>query len=383
MARRSARPAAVPAVDLAARLEGGPVPAVVVLAGAETWFREEGLRLVTRRVLPDGDPGAALLRLDAKRPEDRSGVSGVVDELRSGSLFGGGKVVAVDNADAAAGPWAEGRKSPLRNLAEAGLASAVEGSVLVLLTTRAVKGASAVPVAPLIEAGALVVDCRPLYDAPGSWQRGAAPYDHEVARWIVRRLASRHGKEVDLADAHALSRLVGSDLGELDAALATLAVFLGARRRVVEEDVHAALGATRTDPAWRLTDAVADGDLPRALELLEAACDRGVPDGRGGQVTSPEALFHFLEAALHGTWRRLLGGAEALARGEAPAEVARAQGIPSFRADEFLARCRRDPAELLARHGAFLEAEQGVKGGGVPARLALERLVVHLVGPTP
>ena len=377
MARRTARPPALPAVDLAARLAKGALPSVVVLAGAERWFREEGLRRVVARVLPDGDSGASLLRFDARRAEDRGEVSGAIDELRSRALFGGGKVVAIDNADAAAGPWAEGRKSAIRNLAEAGLA-ADTASVLVLLTARPVRGQSPIPAAALVEAGALVVDCRSLYDAPGSWQRGVAPYDHEVSRWIARRLDEVHGKRMDLADAHALAQLVGSDLGELDAALRSLALYVGGRASVGGKDVHETLGATRSDPAWHLTDAVARRDMDAALTLLETAFDRGVPDSRGGQVTSPEALFSFLVASLHATWRRLLAGAEGLARGEAPAELAKGLGIPSFRAEAFLGHCRRDPAELLAGHRAFLEAETGVKSGGVPARLALQRLVVAL-----
>lgn len=377
MARQSSRPPAVPAVDLERRLAEASLPSVVVLAGAERWLREEGVRLVVDRVLPGGDSGASLLRFDARRPEDRSDVSGAIDELRSATLFGGGKVIVVDNADVAAGPWAEGRKSPIRNLAEAGMA-ADTASVLILQTGRPVRGSSPIPAAGLVKAGALVVDCRPLYDAPASWQRGGAPYDHELSRWIVRRAGSAHDKRMELADAHALSRLVGSDLGDLDAALDSLALYVGTRPSIGEQDVHKALGATRSDPAWRLTDAVAEQDLERALDLLDVAFERGVPDSRGGHVTSPEALFGFVTAALHTTWRRLLAGAEGLARGESSTEVAKGLGIPSFRAEEFIARCRRNPSELLERHAAFFEAEMGVKGGSVPARMALQRLVVAL-----
>lgn len=379
MARRS-KPSALSVTQLGRHLDRA-LPAVIVLAGAERWFREEGLRQITRRVLPDGDSGASLSVFDAKRPEDRAGVSGAIDELQSASLFSEGKVVAVDNADAAAGPWAKGRKSPLRNLAEAGLAAKAPGSVLVLLTARPVRGQSAIPAAAIGEAGALVVDCRALYDAPASWQRGSAPYDHELSRWILHRIGEVHGKRLDLTDAHAISRLVGSRPGDLAAALATLASYVGDRDAVGEQDVHAALGATRMDPAWRITGAVADRDADTAFQLLETAFARGVPDSRGGRVSNAPALFGFLCASLHGTWRRLLAGAEGLARGEEPAEVAKAVGIPSFRADEFLGRCRRDPVEMLERHAAFFEAEVGVKGGGVPARVALERLVARLSAP--
>jgi hypothetical protein len=60
--------------------------------------------------------------------------------------------------------------------------------------------------------------------------------------------------------------------------------------------------------------------------------------------------------------------------------VAKAQGVPPFLAQRFLGRCRRDPALLLELHRGFIDAEAGVKGGGVPPRLAAERLVTHLVG---
>lgn len=369
---------ALPAPEFARRLDEGVGP-VVVLAGAERWFREEGLRQVVARVLPDGDPGGALLRYDARRAEDRSGVSGAIDELRSSSLFAGGKVVAVDYAEAAVGPWAKGPKSPIRNLVEAALAAPVAGSVLVLLTPRPVRGQSPIPTAALVKAGALVVDCRALYDAPGSWQHGVPAWDHELARYLSARMQEVHGRRLERPDAHALTRLVGSGLSDLDASLETLALYLGEKQTVDSDDVHEALGATRSDPAWKLTDAVADRDVSRAFDWLEAAFTRGIPDGRGGMITAADSIFVFVTASLHSSWRRLLAGAEGLARGEPPEEVARAAGIPPFRAREWLGRCRRDPADLLARHAAFLEAEAGVKGGLAPPRLALERLVARLV----
>lgn len=380
MAARKPSPA-TPAPALVAKLDAG-VPPVVVLAGGERWFREEGVREIVARCLPDGDPGASFLRVDAKRVEDRSEVSAAIDELRSASLFGGGKVVAIDNPEAAAGPWVSGRASPITTLAKAALATPVPGSTLVLVTTRPCRGSSPAPVATLVKAGALVVDCRPLYDAPASWQRGAAPHEHELAAFVARRMSEVHGKRLSRVDAHAITRLVGSDLGSLDTSLRTLALYVGDGTTVGPEEIHAALGRTRNDPSWRLTDAVADGDAARAFELLEAAFARGVPDGRGAVVSNPDALFGFVGAALFSTWRRLLAGAEALALGEDAAGAARAQGVPPFKVDAFLDQCRRrDPADLLARSGAFLEAELGVKGGTTPARVALERLVARLTAP--
>ena len=77
--------------------------------------------------------------------------------------------------------------------------------------------------------------------------------------------------------------------------------------------------------------------------------------------------------------RRVLAGAEGLARGESAEDVTRAAGMPPFLSGPFSARCRRRPDDLLAMSEAFFEAEAGIKGGGVPHRLATERLVLRLV----
>ncbi|MFV1958222.1 MAG: hypothetical protein ACC662_02290, partial [Planctomycetota bacterium] len=203
---RAPAPKPLPAPDLPARLAQG-VPQVVVLAGAEPWFREDGLARIVARVLPDGDCGGAFQRHDARRPEDREGVSAAIDEVRTRSLFGGGKVIAIDNAESASGPWAAvGRTSPMTVLARAALASPQPERVLVLLTSRPVKGKGAAPVASLAKAGALVVDCRALYDTPGAWRRGVPPYENELARFLSRRMRELYDKRLDLLAAHALAQ---------------------------------------------------------------------------------------------------------------------------------------------------------------------------------
>jgi hypothetical protein len=253
------------------------------------------------------------------------------------------------------------------------------GARLVVSTTLPVKGRGSVATRALVEAGAWVVDCRPLYDAPAPWERGVAPYDHELARYLVTRLKRQHRKRLTVEDAHALTQLVGNDLARLDDALRSLALYAGTGETVCAKDIEATVGATREDPVWRLVDAVLDGDVATATAHVERAFDRGLADARGGLLTRPEALAAVIGGALHAAFRRVLAGAEALAAGESPEAVAKAQGVAPFLAPRFLERCGRDPARLLDLHAAFLEAEAGTKGGGVPARLATERLVVRLV----
>lgn len=359
-----------------ARLKREGLPAVLVLAGTDGWLRARSLDVAVRAALPEGDPGGALVRLDGRVPEQRERVAGALDELRSASLFAPDKVVIVENPEAAPLP---GRAATVTQLAKGALASPAPGALLILSTSQPVKGRGCVSAKALADAGAWLVDCRSLYDAPAPWERGLAPYDHELSRFVAMHMKRAYKKKLSLGDAHAITRRAGNHLGQLDDALRSLALFVGEREAVTAEDIEQSVGRTREDPVWKLVDAVLDADLDGALDLITASFERGVTDQRGAVTSRPEALFAIVTASLHGAWRRLLGGAEGLARGESGEEIAKVQGIPPFLATRFAERCRRSPARILALHQAFLRAETGVKGGGVPARLACERLVASLV----
>lgn len=367
----------MPAPQLEVRLGRERPPAVVVVAGSERWFRHRAVEQLLAHALPEGDPGGALVRLDGRALEDQPGVSHALDELRSASLFAPAKVVVVDHAEGVTHAGKRGM-SALTQLVKDALGSAPDGSLLVLVTQRPVKGKSCVPAGKLAGAGAWVVDCRALYDAPGPWERGAVLHDHELSRFLARRMKAAHGKRLNLEDAHALTRTVGSDLGELDGALEALALYVGEREAVTAEDVHESIGETREDPLWRLADAVFERRLEDAMALVEAAFDRGVTDQRGNVVARAESLAPMIIATLQSSWRRILAASEGLARGESAEAVTKDAGLPPFLSASFTARCRRRPDEVLSMAEALFQAETGIKGGNVPPRLATERLVVRL-----
>ena len=114
-------------------------------------------------------------------------------------------------------------------------------------------------------------------------------------------------------------------------------------------------------------------DAGKAFALAAAAFERGLSDVRGRVAVRPEAVFPVLSSALHSSWRRTMLVAEALARGEDPAGLASLSGLPGFVVERIVRQARgRDVRDLLARHAAFVQAEEGVRGGGVPPRLAFE-----------
>jgi len=259
-------------------------------------------------------------------------------------------------------------------------AAPVDGSVLVVATSKPVKGKGSVSGEAILKTGAMLVDCRRLYDAPPPWSRGGPAHDTEVSQWVVKRAKVRHGKAMDLRTGHALALRLGAGLAGLSRAVETLASYVGARPAITEADVAATVGETREDPTWVLADAVLDRDLERALKLVAQSFERGLSDAKGRVSVKPDAIFPPLVATLAGAWRRAMLVAEAGARGENPATIAAFAGLPGFVVERLIRQAaRRDPDDLLVRHRAFVDAESGVRGGGVPPRLAVERLVIALV----
>ena len=406
------------ALDRIAR--GGPPP-VVVFAGEESFLAEEGIAAVVRRVFPQGEPGGALTALDAGNPADAERAAAVLEDLRTPSLFGEGRVVVIRRAEMLGGAGAAGaasddetdgaeseepagdepadapaagkakataagakparRASPITTLVKQATVKAAPGAVLILATEKPVKGRGSVSAEAITKTGALLVDCRRLYDSVPPWSRGTPAHDTEVARWVARRAKEVHGKAMDPRAAHALSVRVGASLAPLARALETLATYVGARPAVTEADVAATVSATREDPAWVLADAVLERDLPRALSLAAAAFDRGLTDSKGRVAVRPEAVYPLLFATVHAAWRRAMLVAEATARGDDVAGLPALGGLPSFVVERVVRQVgRRSPDDLLARHGALVAAEAGVRGGGVPHRAAFERMLVDLAG---
>ena len=406
------------------------VPPVIVFAGEETFLSEEGIAAATKAVFPDGDPGGAIVALDAGNSADLDRLAAVLEELQTPSLFGDGKVVVVRRAEclggrvsgsSASGDDDDGeedgdesddeaspppkpvveevvesrkgpasatattaapkgrRQNPITALVKGAMAAPMPGSVLILSTTKPVKGKGSVSGDAIVKTGAMLVDCRRLYDSLPPWARAGKAYETEVSQWVAKRAKARHGKAMDLRTAHALALRMGGGLAGLSKALETLVSYVGSRPAIVEADIAATVATTREDPTWVLAEAVLDQDIGRALSLVEASFERGLSGANGRVTVKPEAIFLPLVSTLHGAWRRAMLVCEAIAGGQNPASLPAFAGLPGFVVERLIRQAaRRDPDDLLTRHRAFVDAESGVRGGGVPARLAVERLVIAL-----
>ena len=101
---------------------------------------------------------------------------------------------------------------------------------------------------------------------------------YKVAAWITHHASSGYGKRVSAASAARLRALAGDSLGELDAELSKLSVYVGDRPAIEPGDIDDLVGNHREENVFALLDAVADRNAPAALERWQqvVATDRAV-----------------------------------------------------------------------------------------------------------
>ena len=157
-------------------------------------------------------------------------------------------------------------------------------------------------------------------------------------------------------------------LQELKQEVEKLAVYVGDKQTIDEDDVGLLCSAREESGAFALTDSLGDRDGRRALRIVGELLDRG--DKEIGIL-----------AMLSGHFRRLTITQNVLNRGGGFQEVREALGGKFYPFQKFAGQSRRFTSEeLLGLFERFLESDKGFKGGRIPSRIVLESLVLDIVG---
>jgi DNA polymerase-3 subunit delta len=178
--------------------------------------------------------GATRVDIDGERAD----LADVLDEVRSFSLFGSGKVVVVQSADAFLTKFRE----PL----EAYVAKPSDSAVLVLRLS-ALPGTQRI--AKAIAKTGVIIPCTPPKD---------------LARWITDRAKSNHQIKVGPEVARLLADYVGDDLARLDSELAKLAL-TASGDEVKPQDVMSGVAYQREQELSEMVNAMAAGKVTEAL----------------------------------------------------------------------------------------------------------------------
>jgi DNA polymerase-3 subunit delta len=208
------------------------VKPVYALVGSDAFLQTQKLREILAQLPRD----AARIDVDGERVE----LADVLDELRSFAMFGGGKVVVVENGDEFI--------SRFREQLETYCEHPADSATLVLRVNSLPKNQR---IAKTIAKTGAIEECAP-------------PSDREIVPWILNRAKSVHKLTVTPPAAEMLKDLIGDDLGRMDNELAKLALQVEGGK-VDVGDVQGSVAFQREQEMWHMTDEIAAGHTTAAL----------------------------------------------------------------------------------------------------------------------
>jgi DNA polymerase-3 subunit delta len=333
---RAGSAAKVP-VRLIALDDLAPEP-VVLVVGAEDVLAERAVAVVVAKARA-ADPELSVERLDAAGYE-----AGRLELLASPSLFGGGSLVVVENAEAA--------NDALVTDVTRYLGAPAPEVCLVLRHSGGQRAKALLDGAR--RAGAVEVACLPI-------TKDEEKVDFATSEF--RRLGRRAAPQA----VRALVDAVGSDLRELAAACAQLASDAAeGEGRIEAEVVELWFGGRVEVTGFRVADATVAGRADQALSLLRHALATGA---------DPVPLVAAIAVKVRG-----LAKVSVAPRGPA-ATIAGELGMAPWQID----RARRELSgwneEGLAEAVlALAEADTAVKGGGRDPVYAVEHAILRITG---
>ncbi len=266
---------------------------------------------------------------------------GELATFTSPSLFGGGAVVVIRNAQNAG-------KEIAAELTRYARAPAPDAAV-VLTHAGGAKGKALLT--DLAKAGARQVDCPKL-------TRASERTD------FVRGEFKRVGRQADADAVRALLDAIGGDLRELASAADQLASDTTGRINAATVARYYRGRAEAT--GFSVADHAVEGRLNEALEQLRWALATG---------TAPVLITSALATGV-----RLLGRVGAASRNANPNALAAEVGAPPWKIDRVRQQLRGWTPDGVGRAvQAVAEADAQVKGGGVSPEYALERAIRQIV----
>lgn len=339
----------VAALDFLAHVADHPAKSVCVVFGDDAYLKRQVVSSIRQSVLTSDDAELSLWKADGSDAELRD----VLDELSTVSMFGGGRVVIVEDAD----PFVTRFRSELEDYVRKPKAC---GILLLVVSTWAAN----TKLYKLVADSGLQIDCK----TPGT----AA-----VAKWL-NATAKRHGARLAGGASDQLLEMIGTDLGLLDQEVSKLSLIAGPGGEITPEMVKDTVGGWRARTGWEMLDAACEGRSADALEQLDRLILAGEhPIAILGQIAYTLRMLARatrLYIAAQGT-RQPLKLSEALTQAGCRPHVLR-------QVEPRLMRLGRARGGQLYRW--LLEADlamKGVSSAPARARLVLEKLIVRIAAP--
>lgn len=318
------------------------------IVGKDYFLRLTALKAI-RQAFTNGGEDDSITRFEGPDLE----YAALVDELGTGSLFGGTRVVIVEDADRARGPqqsFITKHRASLEKLVDHPPRSGV-----LVLVVESLPGNT--KLAKLFgEEGILRCEVDSKGFNPASWCRARSQntYGKKLQPEAARIIAEQHGNELGLLDME-LAKLAAAVQGDtIDARLA-----------------ESLSGSTAQEVVWKVFDAIAMGQASSALSIMDDQYSHGGTPVENSMKFNGALAFHMRRMARAG--RRVMAGVpmrQALSEsGVAPFAQGSAEKLLTHLGRRRIARLSEDMVSL----------DLALKGGSRLAhRTLLERFVIRL-----
>lgn len=284
--------------ELAAELRGENFRSFYLIKGNEAHLMRSVRDQIIHALFPGGRPEIDLFHAE------ESDLAGVLDALRTPSMFCPRRVVLVEGA----GKLKKGDFDAIAAVAEKG----ISGGTLILVG----EGVSAVSHKNFPKSGA-IIECKKLYN-------------NQIPGWLSME-AKRFGVNLSREAGQSLVDAVGENLGELAMALEKLSLYVGDKKLVDLKDVEESIGVTGQKNIFDLCNAIGEKKGGRALGLIE---------GMLGQGEAPLKVLTMV--ARH--FRLLAKAQDFLGRNASPSEWATGLGVSPYFAKDYAAQARHFPS---------------------------------------
>ncbi len=369
------------AIDYLAQPGKYPPKPVCVAYGDELFLRRQVLLGLRHAVLGNEEGDFSQTSFEGRTAEFRA----VAEELTTIAMFGGQRLVVVENADDGARTKIQTAVPDEEKTKGAADESTDAGSGFVSRYRQQLEDYVARP----SHSGVLVLDVKSwpsntkLYkavDAHGLAIDCSTPKKADLVRWVLAWLKSwakqAHNLQLAPDAAELLIEMIGTEMGLLDQELAKLALVAGDDKKISPEMVQKMAGSWHAKTAWEMLDLALDGKVTEAMLQIDRLLTSGeVPIALLGMIS---VSLRRLAAAT-----RLVLQAEAAGRRIGVGPALEQAGVNKWflkKTEDQLRRLGRQRGAQLYRW--LLEADLDLKGDSqMPPRLILERLVVRLAAP--
>lgn len=323
--------------DFTKVLDSGKIDPVYLFVGKSTFLMEEAWKKLLSSVLSKGGKNFNGERVQAKETE----AGDVIETLATTPMFGGRRLLMVDNVEA----WAKADRAAMESFV-----GRIPASACLIMTApdrKSIEG-----LAKAVEAKGKIVQFR-------------STGDKEAPRWLIER-GKQLGKILSHRAAFVLVEMVGADFQALASELDKICTFVGEADRIEAEDIVEAACSQRSFSAFDMLDYIKAQQADKAASSLRSMI-------LAGEV--PLKILSTLAWQIRLVWQVKDG----LRQGMSEAELAKRMGSHPFAIKKAREQAVRfSEADLRKAIEAIGQTDIAIKSTGVSPELLLEDLVFGL-----